>query len=63
MSHHVEVISSFKCLDCGHQVTDHRAHDRDTPPKFYPGKKVCITRGCDCKEFRQPHEIKTYVHA
>lgn len=61
MSHHVEVISSMTCLECGHHVSDHRSHDRDREPKFYPGKKVCLARGCACKEFRQPHVTKTYV--
>jgi len=32
MSHHVEALSSMTCLDCGHGVADHRAHDRFNQP-------------------------------
>ena len=61
MAHHTEYISSMVCLDCQHSVADHRAHDRFSTPKFYPGKKVCIARGCSCREFREPHKPKIMV--
>lgn len=63
MSHHVEGLSSWTCLECGHTRSDHWAQDQTQcrEPKFFPGKKPCIVRGCGCREFRQPHEPKILV--
>lgn len=56
-SHHVEFISTDRCLDCGHQITDHKAHGKWTEPKFYGKHNYCIgARGtCPCRDFKQPH--------
>ncbi len=56
-SHHVEYISTDRCLDCGHGIVDHKAQSRWSEPKFYGQRNYCIgARGtCPCRSFKQPH--------
>ena len=67
----IEYISSERCLNCQHLITDHKRagegelgrHSRVENWKIHGKRDSCIgDRGtCNCKMFRQPHEPKISV--